>query len=151
MNDTFLDGYGQGDARRERIRNRILIALASIFVVGLAGYFLFRDYREKQQAKHFFELVKTKQYPAAYALWGCTEEKPCRDYNYEKFLSDWGPNNDPSTLEVTKSQHCRNGIIQTVRFGKGETVPLWVNRGDLQLSFAPWPVCDFRFQMPAQP
>ncbi|MEZ5398024.1 MAG: hypothetical protein R2729_00060 [Bryobacteraceae bacterium] len=146
---NYLDNYGQGDAKRERVRNRILIALASVLVVGLAGYFLFRDYREKKQAAHFFELLKAKDYGAAYSLWGCDKDKPCRDYNYEKFLDDWGPKKDLAAMQVVKSQHCRNGIIQTVRFSGEEPVPLWVNRGDLQLSFAPWPVCDFRFQMPA--
>jgi hypothetical protein len=144
----YLDNYGQGDARRERIRNRILIGLATVLVVGAAGYFLFRDYREKQQARQFFEMLAARQYAEAYRMWGCSEQSPCRDYNYEKFLEDWGPNKDPAALKIVKSQHCRNGIIQTVQYGSGEPVPLWVNRGDLLLSFAPWPVCDFRFQMP---
>jgi hypothetical protein len=148
---AYLEGYGADDARREKIRNRILLALGILLVAAAAAYFLFRDFREKKQAEHFFDLLRARNYETAYELWGCKASAPCRDYNYERFLEDWGPKVNLSKMTVVNTQHCSNGILQTIRFGSEEPIPLWVNRGDLQLSFAPWPKCDFRFQMPAQP
>lgn len=145
----YLQDYGAGDARRERIRNRVLLAGGALLVLAVAGYFLFRDYREKQQADRFFDLLRARNYEAAYELWGCKVSAPCRDYNYERFIEDWGPKVDAAGIQIVGTQHCSNGILRTVRIGTAEPVPLWVNRGDLQISFAPWPKCDFRFQMPA--
>lgn len=150
---SYLEGYGAGEERRERIIKRILISAGAILVVALAGYFLFRDYREKAQADRFVELLRAGQYEPAYELWGCTKDKPCRDYPLNKFLEDWGPKSphaDLAAMKIVKTQHCKQGIIRTFEWAKGDKIPLWVNRGDLTLSYAPWPVCDFTFQMPVQ-
>jgi len=148
---SYLEGYGAGEEERARLIKRLL-ALAGVFgILALGGYFLFRDYREKRQADHFIELLRARQYEAAYALWGCSKEKPCPDYNFDKFLEDWGPQSphaDLGKMKIARTQHCASGIIRTLEWSPSDKVPLWVNRGDLQLSFAPWPVCDFRFQMP---
>ena len=141
----YLEGYGAGEAERERTIKRLFIALGAILIAAIAGYFLFRDYREKKQAQLFMDLLKSRDYKSAYALWGCTDTAPCRDYKFEKFLEDWGTK-DVAAVNVS-TQHCANGIIQTLKWPKDE-VPLWVNRGDLQLSYAPWPRCDFHFRAP---
>ena len=78
---------------------------------------------------------------------------PCRDYPLDKFLEDWGPkgpHGNIGAMKIIKTQHCKAGIIRTFEWGPKDTIPLWVNRGDLVLSYAPWPVCDFTFQMPAK-
>jgi hypothetical protein len=36
-------------------------------------------------------------------------------------------------------------------FGAGDTLNLWVESKDLTLSFAPWPVCNPRWQAPPSP
>ena len=149
---NYLDDYGAGEARRSRIRNRILLTTALLAVAGGAAYFTFRNYSEEKQAKAFLEHLRAKQYEQAYRVWGCTETKPCRDYSYEKFLEDWGPKSahaDVSRLEVTRTRSCSHGIIQTLRFNEKDEVLLWVDRSDLSLGFAPWPVCDPRIPSPS--
>jgi hypothetical protein len=46
-------------------------------------------------------------------------------------------------------RHCKAAIIEVIDFGAGDTVNLYVDSKDLTLSFAPWPVCNPRMQMPA--
>ena len=173
---SFLENYGAGDEVRERRWKRLLMALGALLVLAFFGYFAFRDFPEKRQAEAFLNLVRGRQFEVAYQTWGCTDAHPCRDYSYESFLEDWGPAKNPEGLKVRPVvhdtgpkirrvllgaasrlsqlvnsmpvQHCANGIIVTVEFAPGDQVPLWVNRGDLALSIAPWPKCDFRFRAP---
>jgi len=151
----YMDGYGVDDARRERLRRRIFIALGALILITGVLYFLFRDYREEKQIQTFLDHLGNKRYNEAYALWGCTEKNPCRDYSLEKFLEDWGPQSprpDAAAAKKTEKRSCSSGVIQGLDFGKGEQVFLWVNRNDLILGFAPWgPVCNPRFQNPTGP
>lgn len=149
---SYLEGYGAGEERRSRLWKRLAVAVAGGLVVAVAAWLYLRDFREKQRAGEFLELVRTGQLESAYKLWGCTDQTPCRDYSYQKFLDDWSAKggHDPAKMNVVGMQRCRSGIIQTVSWGTGDNIPLWVNRGDLSLSIAPWPRCDFSFQMPVQ-
>lgn len=148
----YLEGYGAGEEKRERKIKQLLIALGVVLVLAGGLYFFFRNFREERQAKRFFELLGAKQYKEAYALWGCTDEKPCRDYNWDRFMEDWGPKSthtDLSKMKVVQTKSCSGGYIQVVQWGgpNDETL-LWVNREDLTLSFAPWgaPVCNPHFR-----
>ncbi|MFN7925105.1 MAG: hypothetical protein U0Q16_33720 [Bryobacteraceae bacterium] len=149
---SYLEGYGAGEERRSRLLKRLAVAVLAGLVIAFAAWYFLRDYREKQRADEFLTLVRAGQLENAYKLWGCTEQSPCRDYPYQKFLDDWGAKggHDPAKMNVSSMQHCRSGIIKTVSWGSGDNIPLWVNRGDLSLSIAPWPRCDFNFQMPVQ-
>ena len=40
--------------------------------------------------KQFLDDLQHKDYQSAYALWGCTQQRPC-DYTADKFNEDWGP------------------------------------------------------------
>lgn len=149
----YLEGYGAGEERRERIVKRILVVAAILLVAGGTLYVIFRNYREVQQAKLFFELLRKQDFEAAYRLWGCTEPgaPPCRDYPMEKFMEDWGPqstHSDLSALQFTKTRGCRTGVILEVDFGQDEPEYLWVDRGTRFIGFAPWPVCNPRLPAP---
>jgi len=142
----FLETYGVKEARREAILKRIALAVVLALVVGSVLYFQFRDYREKKQVQTFLELLEKGDYKAAYALWGCTEENPCRDYSFEKFMQDWGPESGHSSVkkvEIARTRSCEEGIIQTLRFGD-EEVWLYVDRQDHTLAYSPWPICNPR-------
>lgn len=140
---SYLDDYGVRDARREHILKRIVIAVVVIAAVSGLLYWKFKDYREERQISTFFDLIHKQDYKAAYAMWGCTEEKPCRQYSFEKFMEDWGPGKSGKavSMKVGETHACASGLIQTVNVGD-EEVWLWVNRSDHVLSFAPWPVCN---------
>ena len=140
----FLDEYGVVEARRERIIKRVLLVGVIVAVVAGGFYLKFHNYREEHRLKTFLNLLETKDYAAAYALWGCTVAKPCPSYSFEKFLQDWGPKSPHAGISVarlTKTYSCADGIIQTLSFGKGNDVWLWVSRNDYTISYAPWPTC----------
>ena len=157
----FLSQYSAGDQTRDKVVRWILIVIAAVAVVWAIdwvlttyGTFNLRDVREQWRAHSFFSLLSDKQYEAAYKMWGCDVSAPCRDYNFQKFMEDWGPKSpaaDPSKRHVNAVRHCKTGIIQVINFGSGDAVNLWVESKDMTLSFAPWPVCNPRWQPPASP
>ncbi len=100
----YLEEYGAGEEQRENlIRNSIIIAVVVIAVTAVA-YYLFRPFHQVRVTKHFLGLVKAKDYPAAYADWGCTTDNPCKEYAYSKFLEDWGPKSPSDTHPFSKSR-----------------------------------------------
>ena len=149
---SYLDDYGIRDARRERRRKVIVLSTLALAITALAvWWFVLRDRAEKQQTKEFLNLLRSRDYKGAYALWGCTDDKPCPSYPMDKFMEDWGPtspqaNADAARIVVTKS--CENGIIQFVEYPDKHQVQLWVERSDRTIGFAPWPICNPRMKVP---
>jgi len=149
----YLEGYGAGEERRERILKRTILAVLVIAVAGISLYFLFRNYRETKRAEFFLELLRNKDYQTAYRLWGCTEPgaPACTDYPFDKFVEDWGPQSphaNAAAAEIRKIRGCATGVIITVAFGPEQEEFLWVDRKDKFLGFAPWPVCNPRYRPP---
>lgn len=145
----YLQNYGAGEERRERIIKRLALSALAVSLVALAGWWFFRNWKEESQIKSFLALLANKDYKSAYALWGCTEATPCRDYSYARFMEDWGPASPAANLSGVhreKVKSCEDGIIQVMRV-KEEEVLLYVDRVHLQLSFAPWPVCNPKVKM----
>lgn len=133
----YLDHYGVADARREKIIRVLVISAVVIAVTGGVLMFVFHNYRQEQQAKHFFELLAAQKYPDAYAMFN-----PGPGYPMQSFLRDWGPDaGDVGNFRIVKSRSCGSGVILTVRYGKDREQALWVQRDDLSLSFAPFPAC----------
>ncbi|MFN0103478.1 MAG: hypothetical protein ACKV2U_15475 [Bryobacteraceae bacterium] len=148
MND-YLTNYGEGDERREKLVKRILYSVLAIAVIGGALWFFFRNYKEEARVKEFLSLLARQDYKTAYALWGCSDATPCRDYKFDRFMQDWGPQSDAgnvSAIQRSKVKSCSNGIIQLLQI-KGQDVNLYVDRGTLVIGFAPWPVCNPRISM----
>ena len=141
----YLDEYGVAEARRARIIKRAVLAALLLAVAAGALYFQFRNYREERQIKTFLAHLEKHEFKQAYALWGCTDEKPCPDYSFEKFLEDWGPESGHTNIQavrITETQSCETGIIQALTFGEDDEVWLWVARSDKMLSYAPpWHMC----------
>ncbi len=147
----YLEGYGAGDERREKTTRWIILSVVILAIVVIAGYFQFRNFREEKQIGTFLELLKRQDYKAAYAMWGCTDSRPCPQYAFDKFLEDWGPKSPHSNLasaKLAKTKSCDTGIIQFIQFPGQDEVQLWVERRDKVLGFAPWPVCNPRMQVP---
>ena len=140
----FLDTYGQEEARRERTIRRWVGGIVAALLVGFLGYWFFHDFREKQQVALFLRLVAEKKYEDAYRLWGCDPARPCRDYNMEKFLEDWGPKSpygDVARAHVRRTRSCEDGIIQILQFPQGNEVFLYVDRKDRHISYSPFGYC----------
>ena len=147
----YLETYGAGQEERERRLKRVALALALVIVAGGTTYFFLRNYRETQQAKLFFDLLRNKDYTAAYALWGCTPATPCPDYSMARFMEDWGPESghaDLGAVQIARVRGCSSGVIIETNFGGGVIEYLWVDRGNRNLGFAPFPVCNPRYVPP---
>ena len=146
-----MEGYGAGEERRGKIIRWIVLSVVLVAIVGTAGYFQFRNYREEKQIGKFLELLKQQNYKIAYGMWGCTDSHPCPQYAFNKFLEDWGPKSPHANIEsakLAKTKSCDTGIIQFIQFPGQDDVQLWVERRDRVLGFAPWPVCNPRMQVP---
>ncbi len=138
----YLDQYGKGDERREKIIKMVVYTLIALIAIGGPLLFIFHNYRQEQQVKKFFGLLAAKNYKAAYALWGCTDTKPCTGYSMQSFMEDWGPDKaDPSNFRIAKSRSCGSGVILTVNFDQNRHEALWVERDDLVIGFSPLPGC----------
>jgi hypothetical protein len=139
----YLDQYGAGEERREKIVKWLAISLVAVVVLGGIGYFVFHNYRQEGQVSRFFELLASRQYDAAYAMWVRTDSER-RFYPKESFLQDWGPQSphaDVSGFRISRSRSCGSGVILTVDFAKSPQEKLWVQRNDLSIGFSPLPGC----------
>jgi len=140
----FLDQYDAGGDRRDKVRKTTALVAVAVLVVGGLLFFVFHNFRQERQVKHFFALLEAHDYKAAYALWGCTDANPCRDYPMTSFLRDWGPESgrgDVGNLRIARSRSCGSGVIITADFGRNQQEILWVQRGDLTIGFSPYPGC----------
>lgn len=141
----YLDQYGAGEEQRERTIKRIVAAVVALAVLAGVLLFFFHDFRQERQAKRFFELLAARNYKDAYALWGCTEAQPCRDYTMSDFMQDWGPQSvPPGDFKVLDAESCGSGVIVDVDAGKAGDKKLWVERDNLALAFPPFPQCPQR-------
>jgi hypothetical protein len=151
----YLDQYGAGDERREK-RNRLLLyAGGAALGALLLWWFLFgwdkseivreshvarlvqklRHGSQENEVRQFLDLLKNRQYEAAYKVWG-----PNKDYPLNRFMEDWGPQgqHNLSSFEVVRSRTCGSGVVVTVEFQKGAEESLWVQKTDRTIGFSPF-------------
>jgi hypothetical protein len=140
----YLDKYGAGEERREKIVKWAALSVLTILVGGGLLYALFRDYPEERQAGRFFALLEARNYQAAYVLWGCTQpgEAACHDYPFNEFMKDWGPDAAAvNKADVLDGESCGSGVIVQVDGGKAGEKKLWVERSSHFLGFPPYDRC----------
>jgi hypothetical protein len=138
---SFLDQYGAGEERRNKLILRGVAAAILLVAVAIFGYYMLRNRGEAAKIARFRELLTAKDYAGAYVHWGCTAAKPCPYYPMDKFLEDWGPQSghtDFAAMTPVRRVTCKDGYGQGWKFPT-DTVHLWVVREDQSLSFDPWP------------
>jgi hypothetical protein len=159
----YMTGYGADDARRES-RWKLFFGVLLLIAAALLVWWMFlRNLQPERRLDEFVQALKSKDFPTAYTFWGCSQAAPCKDYTYQQFLEDWGPEGrykDAGTGAVLRSGHtgsaarrfllrfkppddCPESIIRVLRAGS-ENIPLLVNRADGVIGFSPWPVCNPR-------
>lgn len=139
----YLDQYGAGEERREKIIKTAVISLATLAVLGGILFFIFHNYAQERTVKRFFELLQAHDYQGAYEMWVRTPDDR-KSYPMQSFLRDWGPqgeHSDVTNFRIAKSRSCGSGVILTVDFGKNQEEKLWVQRNDLTIGFSPLPGC----------
>ncbi|WP_031497188.1 hypothetical protein [Bryobacter aggregatus] len=138
---SYLDQYGAGEERRNKMIVRAVLAFVALIVLGIAGYYALRNHSEKNKLAGFREILEKQDYPGAYRYWGCTPEKPCRNYAYEKFLEDWGPKSghtEFSKMQEIRKVTCKDGFGVGWKF-PSDTLHLWIVREDQSMSYDPFP------------
>ncbi len=142
----YLDeSYGVADARRGRIVKRIMLWGLLVVILGVSGFFYFRNFSEERQVNRFLVLLKEQKYQEAYALWDSPETR--RFYPAEKFIEDWGPAGTYKNATAVKIQEvdaCSGGVVFSIVYPGVENFGLWVARDTKIISFAPWARCPGR-------
>ena len=137
----FLDEYGAGDERRERIVKLILVSVVVVAVLSGLLYFFFRNYRQEQAAKRFFQLLETHNYQAAYDMWVSSDSERV-GYPMNEFLKDWGPQAmDLHKFTIMDAESCGNSVIVDTDLGPAGDKKVWINRQTLELGFGPYEQC----------
>lgn len=136
---TYLQTYGAGEEKRNRIIKTIILTVLGVLILSAVLYETFKNFRETQLVKHFLVEVNQKKLPDAYRTWGCTSDRPCRDYQYSKFMEDWGKS--AKQWEVRDVESCATGVLISVGAQGAENQPLWVEKGTNTIGFAPFPDC----------
>ena len=137
----YLDAYGATDARREKTLKWLILGGLGLVVLTVVLYFQFRDFRQERRIGAFLDALRKQDYQSAYLSWGCTEASPCRDYRFEKFLEDWGPNSthaQANEAKIASTMGCDAGVVADVRFPNTSPVLLWVERNSESVGFFPW-------------
>lgn len=137
----FLDDYGAGDARYEKILKVVAIALVASLVGGFFYYVFFRNWREERQVRKFLALLEEGNLPKAYELWGCTFDEPCRYYPYDEFLEDWGPAGPLGKItdyDLGHSFEQKSGVIVTLEINGKPHPNLWVEKETKVVGFSPY-------------
>lgn len=144
---SYLDTYSEEGARsaaRARVVKRVVIGVAGVALISAIAYFSLRTHSQEKVVDQFMDDLRQGNYQAAYRLWGCTEQTPCKDYPAEKFNEDWGPKSpyaNAAEIHVDNVDYCDTGVVFTVTYPKQETVGLWVDRATNVIGFAPWTRC----------
>jgi len=151
----YLDQYGAGDERREKMNRWLFIAGGAVLLLLLLWWFLFgwdkseivrephiarvvqklRHRGPEAEIRQFLDLLKNGQYEAAYRVWG-----PNSDYPLNRFMEDWGPKSgrNYSSYDIVRSRTCGSGVVITVDFQKGPEENLWVQKSDRTIGFSPF-------------
>jgi hypothetical protein len=144
----YLDHYGEGDERREKMFRLAWKALAGLAVLAFFGsifWFYFKNHSQENEVSNFLALLEKQDYKGAYALWGCTDAQPCRGYTFADFLKDWGPDQfHAGGYEVRDGESCGSGVIVDVHTPNSGEKKLWVERGTMTMGYPPFDECPQR-------
>lgn len=140
----YLDQYGAGEEKRNRLIFTIVVSTLAVLILGSLTWYLLKNHREEGVVKRFVGALRKGDLQAAYQAWGCSTEKPCSAYTFDKFQEDWASKNnptDPAVLGISDSESCGNAVLLTVDVNGSRTEKLWVDKGSDSISFAPYPIC----------
>lgn len=153
MRPGYLDQYGAGEDRRNKIIFRSVAGALIVIIVSAFSWYLLKNRHQEGVVKDFLAAVRRGDLPRAYRIWGCTEQKPCSGYGFERFSGDWGQKApsaaaaneggppDLSMLALTDSESCNNGVLLTVEVNRARTEKLWIDKTNDAINFAPYPTC----------
>lgn len=135
------DYYSVSGARREELLKALALTLVASVILSGVFYFFFKNYFEERRASSFLTVLQEGDYTGAYQFWGCSVEEPCRDYDYDDFLEDWGPSSHlgrVNSFRLGRSAEVGTGVIIEI-FINGQAQPeLWVEKDSKIVGFSPY-------------
>jgi hypothetical protein len=137
----YLDQYAQGSRVFDKLVRVVVFSLLAV-ILGYCFYWLFfRNWREERQVERFLSTIQEQRFEDAYQYWGCSVEEPCRDYLFNEFLDDWGPQSrlgPVKTFKVGRSYTQPNGAIIELSINGVTQSNLWVDGVSEVLGFFPY-------------
>jgi len=137
----YLDQYAQGSHVFDKLVKAVAYTLLAA-IIGYCFYWLFfRNWREERQVESFLTTIEEQRFEDGYQYWGCSVAEPCRDYLYNEFLADWGPESPIGplkTFKVGRSYTQPNGAIVELSVNGVKQSNLWVDGVTEVLSFFPY-------------
>jgi len=147
MASILDDNYGVTDARRER-RNKIVIGVALLVAVAaIIVYFSLRTWKQEQTVKEFLAALDHQEFQKAYAMFGCTPEHPCENYDPRRFNEDWGPAtvySHGAQAHIDNVDYCDSTVVFLLSYPNADPVYLYVERSTNLIGFFPEPRCPGR-------
>ena len=140
--DGYLQNYGAGEERRNRIVKFSILGVLAALVLLVIAYFFFHNRSEKKTVERFLAEVNSHDYKDAYVTWGCTDAHPCKNYDFTRFMEDWGPKTKAtSPWKIASVEGCRSFVTVNVTADGAELQSLGVERGARTVSYAPSSEC----------
>jgi hypothetical protein len=141
----YLATYGAGEESRSKLIRRAIFGTLGAFVAAIVLFFGFRNFTARGTMDSFIELLRKQDFKSAHALWGCTDQTPCKNYDFERFMRDWGPESpakNAASARIEKKATCggifsNTGVMRVYRFDPDYTVNLWYDKSTDTLGFAP--------------
>jgi len=146
----FLNAYedqAERQYRRSALLKRVILGTLLVAVIGATAYYSLRTRSQEHTVKQFLDDLQHQRYQQAYALWGCTQDTPCKYYPPDKFTEDWGPGSryaNAGAFQIDHVDYCGDGVVFDLTYPNSDELGLWVQRTNNVLSFAPWPRCPGR-------
>lgn len=137
----YLEQYARGPSVFDRIvKGLVYSAFAAL--IGYCFYWLFfRNWVEERQVREFLTAVQEQRFDEGYEFWDCSVEEPCRDYLYEEFLDDWGPESPLGAIrsfELGRSYTQPTGAIIELTINGEKQPNIWVEGSTKVISFFPY-------------
>lgn len=137
----YLDQYEQGS----RVFDKLVKAVAYSLLAAIVGYgiywLFFRNWREERQVERFLTALQEQRFEEGYQYWGCSVAEPCRDYLFNEFLDDWGPQSpigQVKTFQLGRSYTQPSGAIVELSVNGVQQSNIWVDGVTQVLSFFPY-------------
>ncbi len=122
---------------KKPIRKYVLLAVAVVIVGGLT-YYAFHNYPEEAVIKEFLTQVQKGNYQQAYRIW-----QPSREYTYQDFMHDWGPQGDYGKIANfvivhTQSEGSREVVVSVRINNEDPPLDLVVDRKTKGIAYSPF-------------
>ena len=148
---TLLNAPAYDPRRARRKKELLAAALLSLLLAALLAYD-FWNWREERAVDQFFSRLEQKNYEGAYGLWLADPEwrqhpQKYERYPYADFYRDWGPGSEWGLIRshqieaAVRPPQGGSGVIVVVSINqRAQKAFLWVEKGDLSLTFSPYEV-----------